>query len=93
MIAQLSLLMVGFGVTADRLHIVAGSGFVFLVKWTVPNLFFTDLGIREGAAAFVFEQMGGFGGAAVSAALCLYAINLVIPALLGVPQVRKTPDS
>ena len=42
-----------------------------------------DLGIREGAALFVFAQLGLCNSTILSAGLLLWVINLLIPSLVG----------
>ena len=73
----------------------AAAGLTFYVKYLVPSLTVLDLGIREGGAA-VFFQLFGLGAAdGLNAALLLFTINLLVPALLGaplVPKLRLSPE-
>jgi uncharacterized membrane protein YbhN (UPF0104 family) len=92
-ISQFSLMLYAMGIRVGSPVLMSGSGFVFFIKSFVPNLFFTDLGIREGAAAFFFQSMGNFGPEAVAAALGLFAINAVLPAIAGIPALWSKPES
>ncbi len=62
---------------------------VFYTKVVIPPVTFMDLGIREGASTFFLSQMGYSGAAAFSGALLLFAINILLPALLGLPFVSR----
>jgi len=86
-VLQFALLLAAMGVDASRQLLAAGAAFVFFIKSFVPNLFFTDLGIREGAAALFFSEVGNTSAEAVAAALVLFGLNAVLPALLGIPAV------
>ncbi len=61
---------------------------VFLVKTLLPFAF-ADLGIREGAAVYYFGKLAYPAGAAFNAASLLFLINVVGPALLGLPILLK----
>jgi uncharacterized membrane protein YbhN (UPF0104 family) len=91
-LTQFSLLLIATGVPAGFSTQMSGAGFVFFIKSFVPNLFFTDLGIREGAAAFFFQSLGDVAPEAVAAALGLFGINAVLPALLGIPVLLFHPE-
>lgn len=84
-LSQFSILFRATGVHAEMPILMSGAGFVFFIKSFVPNLFFTDLGIREGAAVLFFQSLGEFGPEAVAAALGLFGLNAVLPALFGIP--------
>ncbi len=90
-ISQFSLLLYAMGVRVEVQALLSGAGFVFFIKSFVPNLFFTDLGIREGTAAFFFQSMGDFGPEAVAAALGLFGLNAVLPAIAGIPVLWFKP--
>ena len=62
---------------------------VFLVKTLLP-FSFGDLGIREGAAVFFFSKLNYPATSAFSAASFLFATNVVLPALIGLPTILKT---
>lgn len=63
----------------------AAVALVFLVKFLVPSITLMDLGIREGAAVFFFGLAGVSQPAAFNAALLLFMITLVLPAVAGLP--------
>jgi Lysylphosphatidylglycerol synthase TM region len=84
-VGQFTILLFGTGISESVLNLGSGASFVLLAKSWIPNILFLDLGVREGAAAFVFNQMGDFGAAATAAAIGLYALNVVLPALVGIP--------
>jgi len=88
-LTQFSLVLLGTGMSVSRLMAAAGASFTLLTKTWAPGLFLMDLGVREGAAAYVFERMAGAGAAATVAALCVFGINVVLPAIVGIPFVLK----
>ena len=92
-LSQFSLLLIATGVPADFSTQMSGAGFVFFIKSFVPNLFFTDLGIREGTVAFFFQSLGDVAPEAVAAALGLFGINAVLPALAGLPVLLFHPEA
>lgn len=67
----------------------AGAVLLYFAKIIIPPVTFMDLGIREGAAAFFFGQFGYNPAAAFDAALLLFAINILLPAIIGLPLVSK----
>lgn len=58
---------------------------IFYVKYLIPSLTVLDLGIREGAAVGFFHLFGLSTAPALHAALLLFVLNRIVPALLGVP--------
>lgn len=58
---------------------------VFFAKSAVPQVTLGDLGIREGAAVFFMGAFGVPAAAALDASLALFALNLLLPALIGAP--------
>lgn len=73
-----------------------GVALVFFAKSAVPQVTLGDLGVREGAAVFFLGALGVAQAAALNASLALFVLNLVLPALCGVPfllQLRlRQPD-
>ncbi len=64
--------------------LILGAGLVIMTaKLILPLLSFAELGIREGAAIVVFGAIGFSAEAALQASLLLYAMNLLLPAILG----------
>lgn len=64
-------------------------GLTFYVKYLIPSLTFLDLGIREGGAVFFFQVLGVGAATGLSAALLLFSINVLIPAVIGLPFVTR----
>ena len=81
-ILQFTLLVSAFG-AAPSWAVVCAAGTVMLVKTIVPPVTFGELGIREGAAVFVFTAIGAPASAALAASLILFALNVLLPALAG----------
>lgn len=65
--------------------IALGVALVFFAKSAIPQVTLGDLGVREGAAVFFFGAYGIAPSAALDASLAVFAVNLVLPALAGVP--------
>ena len=55
----------------------------------VPTVTLLDLGIREGAAVYFLGQLGYAEAAAFNAAFLLFCINLLVPAVVGLPFVFR----
>ncbi len=72
---------------AEWLSAGAGVALVFFAKSAVPGVTLGDLGVREGAAVYFLAAFGG--AAAFNASLGLFAVNLLIPALAGLPMVTR----
>ena len=62
---------------------------VYFIKHLIPSITWTDLGIREGAAVFIFGAMDLPRAAAFNAALMIYMTNLLVPALIGIPFIFR----
>ena len=67
----------------------AGVALVFFAKSAIPQVTLGDLGVREGAAVFFLGAYGVAPAAALDASLALFALNLVLPSLAGVPLVLR----
>jgi uncharacterized membrane protein YbhN (UPF0104 family) len=57
---------------------------VLFVKSVILPISIGDLGIRESASVFFYARTGVPAAAALSASLCIFAVNIVVPALLGI---------
>jgi uncharacterized membrane protein YbhN (UPF0104 family) len=86
---QLACLGAAFAPSAPVGLLWGAAGLTFYVKYLVPSLTVLDLGVREGGAALFFQLFGLGAAAGVNAALLLFTINLLVPALLGAPLVAK----
>ena len=62
---------------------------VFFAKSAVPQVTLGDLGVRESAAVFFLGAYGVSAAAALDASLSIFAVNLLLPALAGVPLVLR----
>jgi uncharacterized membrane protein YbhN (UPF0104 family) len=77
---------------APDVHLVAaylGVALTFFVKFLVPSITLMDLGVREGAAVFFFGALGVAQAAAFNASLLIFGVNLLLPALLGLPLLFR----
>lgn len=59
------------------------SALVFFTKSLIPGVTFGEIGIRESAAVFFFGFFSISAGAAFNAALMLYTMNVLLPAIPG----------
>jgi len=91
---QLVCLGMAFNPSSSWVLLAAGAGLTFYAKYLIPSLTFLDLGIREGSAAFFFQQLGVGAAAGLNAALVLFVLNILVPALLGIPFLTRlhVPD-
>ncbi len=87
---QFFLLLSAFG-PLDPVSTLAGISTIMLVKTVLPPITLGELGIREGVAVLVFGHAGVLAAAAFSASLLLFAINLLLPALAGLPLLVRMP--
>jgi uncharacterized membrane protein YbhN (UPF0104 family) len=88
---QFACLGLAFAPDAALLPLAAAVGLTFYVKYLTPSLTLLDLGIREGGAVFFFSAFGLGGAAGLNAALLLFAINVLLPAALGIPFAARLP--
>jgi hypothetical protein len=86
---QFVLLVFAFEPGAAWLPVMMGVALVFFAKSAIPSFTLGDLGIREGAAVFFLGALGVAAAAALEASLVLFGINLLIPALVGLPLVLR----
>jgi uncharacterized protein (TIRG00374 family) len=80
--AQFCALLAAFG-TMDIFTAAVGTASVMVTKTIIPPVTLGELGIREGAAVFFLTRLGYAGAAAFNASLLLFAINLLIPGIIG----------
>lgn len=66
-----------------------GVALIFFTKSLLPSITLMDLGIREGAAVFFLGTLGFPEAAALNAALLVFGINLILPAMVGFPLVLR----
>lgn len=70
---------------ATLLTLTAGAGSVYLLKSVAPPITFMGLGIREAAAVGVMGALGVPAASAMAASLIVFAVNLALPAVAGLP--------
>lgn len=80
---------------ATLLTLTAGAGSVYLLKSVAPPITFMGLGIREAAAVGVMGALGVPAASAMAASLIVFAVNLALPAVAGLPfllgsDIRRT---
>lgn len=89
--ALFASLVAAFGFTADPGDILVGIVLVFLAKFLLPSITLLDLGVREGAAVFFLGAVGVSQAAAFNAALLMFVLTGVLPALVGLPYALQLP--
>ncbi len=87
--AQFVCLVLAFAPGTGWLAAATGVVLVFFAKSAIPSFTLADLGIREGAAVFFLGVLGVGGAAAFNAAFLLFCVNIVGPALVGLPFILK----
>ena len=87
--AQFVLLVRALAPEAAVGGVALGVALVFFAKSAVPQVTLGDLGVREGAAVFFLGAYGVAPAAALDASLALFALNLALPALAGVPLLMR----
>lgn len=83
---QFGLCLWLFDPNLSAIHALSGIAVIYLAKATIPNVsFLTDLGIRELSAVQLFGPNGfdASEGAVMAATLSLWAINLLLPVIIG----------
>lgn len=89
--ALFASLVAAFGPAAAPLDILVGILLVFLAKFLLPSVTLLDLGVREGAAVFFLGAVGVAPEAAFNAALLMFVLTGVVPALAGLPYAFRLP--
>jgi uncharacterized membrane protein YbhN (UPF0104 family) len=87
--AQMLCLLAALGAAPPWQTPLLGTVLTFFASFLIPSLTFMGLGIREGTAVYVFGLLGLPEAAALGAALLLFGINFVLPAVAGVPFLFK----
>lgn len=86
---QFALLIHAFSPETAWVHAYIAVALVFFAKSAVPQVTLGDLGIRESAAIFFLGAYGVSEAAAFDASIALFGLNLLLPALAGVPLVLR----
>ena len=87
--AQFVLLARAVAPTAPWLELCIGVALIFFAKSAIPQVTLGDLGVREGAAVYFLGNVGMGQAAALDASLALFGLNLLLPALVGVPLLLQ----
>jgi uncharacterized membrane protein YbhN (UPF0104 family) len=93
---QFVLLVRAFDAAAPLGWTAVSVALVFFAKSAVPSFTLADLGIREGFAVYFMALYGIAEAAAFNGALALFALNILTPALVGLPlalRLRVTADA
>lgn len=93
-VAQFVLVATAFAPEANAASLLASVALVYFAKSAVHSVTLGDLGVREGAAVYFFGAYGVSAGAALDASLSAFALNLLLPALVGAPllvRMRRRP--
>ena len=86
---QFALLAFAFAPEAAVAPVVSAVLLTFLAKSVIPPVTFMDLGIREGAASYFFGYYGLGAATGFDAGLMLFGLNLLLPAVLGLPLIWR----
>jgi hypothetical protein len=88
----MALLALNVALPAGTLYVAVG--FVFMARGLIPPVTIVDLGIREGLAVWTIGMLDASQAGAFDAALLLFAINMLVPALVGLPVLlqARTPS-
>ncbi len=88
-IFQFSLLIAAYAGNYDFIHYFWAANLVMFTKSLIPSISFAELGIREGASVYFLGSMGLTSIVAFNAALTLFFINVLLPAVTGVFFLMK----
>ena len=80
---QFVILLTAFGVELSFAKLYTGIAVIYLVSAVVPTALLGELGIRESVAIFVFGFWTNEPAGIFAATFALWAINLVVPAIVG----------
>lgn len=82
-LTQFSILVAAFSLNFRFLDYFWAGNLVMFVKSIIPSISFAEIGIREGASIFFLSKMGEPNFVAFDAAIFLFFINVLFPALIG----------
>jgi uncharacterized protein (TIRG00374 family) len=83
MLFQYILLVSAFSHHFDFVNYLWVGVLIFFAKSIIPPISIGDLGIREGASVFFISFIGENGSIGFNAAIFLFMINILIPAVIG----------
>ncbi len=73
-------------------HVFLGFSAMMLIK-SLVNISISDLGVREASTIYIFSLFGVPDAAALSASVVMFAINIILPSLIGIfflPKLRRS---
>ena len=82
-IIQFALLTAAFSHQYDFMNYIRSANLVMFAKTIIPPVSFGELGIREGASVYFLKRVGVGAAAGFNAAIFLFIINVLMPALTG----------
>ncbi len=92
-LVQYSILAVAFSNKNNFLKYMWAGILTMFTKTIIPSLTLGDLGIREGSSVFYLSKMGADASVGFNAAIFLFFINVLFPALIGLfLLIRKNDD-
>ena len=83
MLLQYVLLVSAFSQHFDFINYLWAGLLMFFAKSIIPPVSIGDLGIREGASVFFIKLIGENGSIGFNAAIFLFIINILVPAIIG----------
>ena len=86
---QFVLLVLAFAPGAAWPGVALGVALTYYAKSAIPTVTLGDLGVRESVAVFFLGAYGVAPAAALGGSLAIFAVNLLAPALVGVPLLLR----
>ena len=92
-ILQYAVLVKAFSGNAGFLTFLWAGVLVMFTKSVITPFSFIDFGVREGASIFFLTKMGELSSVAFDASAVLFAINIIIPSIIGVILFYKRDNA
>ncbi|MBL7979362.1 MAG: flippase-like domain-containing protein [Bacteroidetes Order II. Incertae sedis bacterium] len=86
---QCLLILYAFGAQIHWMDAVIAIALFFYANSVVPSPALAGLGVREGSAVFFMGFFGVSAATAFSTSLLLYVINIILPAIMGLPLILR----
>ena len=86
---QFYLVLDGFGIPLMGFRELLLIPFCFMVASFIPNILISELLVRGSVALLIFGIVSDLDAHIILASVALWAINVAIPAVLGIPGLRK----
>ncbi len=87
---QMAFLIMAFAKEASFLSAIIIANLIIFTQMIIPAVAFGELGVREGAAVFFTDIYGFSSAAGLNAAIVLFFINLIFPAIVGLFFLVRT---